>query len=1484
MKDFTQLPALLRRAGLLMCWLLPALLSAQTPRINRIVPSGTVNVLLRSGDTTFVGGSFSEAGYYSSRLALTQAGSAVPIDRFPMANSTIEEVISDDAGGWYVAGGFSQIGGQNIRYLAHILPDFSVDLNFNPNPNSTVRALVKTASHLYAGGAFTQIGGFANSYVAQLDPATGQATAWNPEPNGQVYSLAYRAPGSMYIGGSFTRIAGRAQRNFAELDLAGDSLLVSPSVNSTVHDVEYIGDDIYLGGSFSEAGHAANYAAISLPGSDFPSNRFPNFNSTVNAVIEDGAGGWYIGGSFSQVDGASVARLVHILPDLTVDANFNPNPNSTVETLVLDQNFLYVGGSFTQIAGQAQGYAARLDLSNNAALSAWNPQVGSTVYAILPSGSDVYIGGSFSTVAGKRQRYFARVSAADGALTPSVSTNSTVYTLSAGGSSGLILAGGSFSELGYYTPYGARFNGGSEIPTQDFPAINGSIETAIPDGAGGWYLAGSFSTIDGQSVGQRLAHILANNTLDAAFSPSPNATVYVLLKSGNTLYVGGSFTQIGGQSVSRVAAIDATTGQLLPDWTSNPAAPNSTVYALLLDGSDLYVGGSFTQLGGQPRNYLGAVDAATGALRTFNPAPNSTVYAMQKIGTALYIGGSFSQIASQNRNYLAALATDGSLVAAFNPNCNSTVYTLEAAPSGTTIYAGGSFTSIGGQPRNYLAELNLNNGTATLWNPNANSTVYSIRNGYIGGNFTTMGGQPRRYAALLQSNGSLASWNPELSSTVNIVIASGSDVLIGGSFTYAKYDQRNYMAGFNPQDNLTSDAWTLTANSTVYRIKRRDNTYFYAAGSFSQIGGLNRNYLAEFTVNGQGTVTAWNPNAGSTVYDVAIAGDTVYAAGGFTTLGNQSRRYLGALLNTNHSTHTILPWNPQASSTGNTIATAGGRVLAGGSFTYYKYETRSYLLSFSGSSKLVFSWNPAANSTVYSLHADQSRLYVGGIFSQIQGQPRAGLVRYRTGAGAADTLDVAWNAGFPGNSSIYVYDIAIIGDTVYAGGQFDVTLSGQRRKNGAAFARSNAALLSWSPQTESAINALAVRNDTLLLGGSFGYLKHEPVTNLFAIDERSGLIISGWRPNPNSTVHTLVKAGSSLYVGGSFTQLGGQPRNYLGRVNLTNGNADTWNPNLNNSVYALAWSGTDLYAGGAFTTAKSLTRNYLAAFTPASDVPAAWDPGATGSVETLAWADGKVFVGGSFTQLGGQTRNRLGSVQADGAVTSWNPNLNSTVNAIAVSEFRIYVGGGFSTLDGGTVNRRYAAAYERSTGGLTTWDPSPNSTVSALSARDNLVFMGGSFTQAGGQTAGYGALVTAGSGQFVGDLKAASTIRALFDADSLLYAGGSFTAVDDNLRTRYSALYEVSSLTVGIDPGEVQWAGLRLYPNPSRGQVYLDGEAEAGHGVECELLSLDGRVLHRETLSLLPAPLNLPALPGGIYLLRIQSGSRYAVRTLQVQP
>ncbi len=179
--------------------------------------------------------------------------------------------------------------------------------------------------------------------------------------------------------------------------------------------------------------------------------------------------------------------------------------------------------------------------------------------------------------------------------------------------------------------------------------------------------------------------------------------VYDIAQIGNTVYVAGTFTGVrptlGGTVTAQanLVAFDAATGALR---TGFRPVVNGTVQALQpsADGTQLYLGGTFTALNGVAKARLAAVDPRTGA--TVGNLPNvggGSVRTMLLRGTTLYLGGNLATVRGLTRSRLAAVnVTNGGVVAGWQPVADDTVLTLEGSPDGSRIYVGGRFTTLNG--------------------------------------------------------------------------------------------------------------------------------------------------------------------------------------------------------------------------------------------------------------------------------------------------------------------------------------------------------------------------------------------------------------------------------------------------------------------------------------------------------------------------------------------------------------------------------------------------------------------------------------------------------------------------------------------------------------------------------------------------------------------------------------------------------------------
>lgn len=314
------------------------------------------------------------------------------------------------------------------------------------------------------------------------------------------------------------------------------------------------------------------------------------------------------------------------------------------------------------------------------------------------------------------------------------------------------------------------------------------------------YIGGQFTSVrpagDPLGTGEVARnHVAAFNLSTGAllpWDPNANGTVQAIAASGSTIYLGGSFTQVGGKGHQRVAAVDATTG--VPNATFKPTV-SAEVLGLAVHGSDVYLGGNFTTVNGVSRTYLVALNGSSGSTdSTFTGSADAEVQAvtMTADGSKLVIGGNFTHVDGSSQNHIAAV----------NPTTGATMSWASHTPYGIVALAAdsaGVYAAGAGSGGNFAA-FNPSSGSMT-WQGGTNGNVQAITvfNGevYAGGHYTDycgpQGGQhtctnpvPRsKMLAVDESTGALQAWNPSVNSKLGVFsLAAGDGFLeMGGDFT-----------------------------------------------------------------------------------------------------------------------------------------------------------------------------------------------------------------------------------------------------------------------------------------------------------------------------------------------------------------------------------------------------------------------------------------------------------------------------------------------------------------------------------------------------------------------------------------------------------------------------------------------------------------------------------------------------------------------------
>lgn len=660
-----------------------------TMPLDSLAPDGPVLAVVQQGTTVYVGGRFSQVGRVLGSGLPTDADGGLAQAGFPMVAGTVQAIAPDGAGGLYLAGAFSRVGGLPRHNAAHLLQDLGVDPAWAPDVDGPVFAIAATGGSVYLGGQFTKVNGALRSNAAAVDQATGAvALPWDPQPDAAVRALVADGTG-VVLGGAFTAVQGAPRGLVAR-------------VNPTT-------------------GAPASWAA-SLSGT-----------TPVVLALALGPGGpggttLYVGGAFNTVSapfGPALLRQNLVALDAQTGApvtSFDVEPNGPVNALAVDQARLYLGGLFTALGSSAgtvvlRTYLAAVDLVQSTVLPTWSPTLDGPVTALGLARATVLVGGGFTTVGGLPRRHAA---ALDGSGTPttwSPQLNDLALAFGVPDAAGpVVYVGGSFDQAGAGTPRlsAAAFDlaaatGPVLLPWD--PQVAGEVNALLPDG-NVVYLGGLFTGV--RSVDHpNLAAVTADSgLLVATFTTTAGDRVTSLAKLGTRLLFGGNFH---GLPFDYLGGVEPSTGAPLVNLPS----PNLPVSALAAVGQQLYLGGAFTTVAGVARSHAALVDFGTTAtgpvLLPWSPAFGGAVTSLGASPGAIYAGGGFLAQGGLTAYGAAVDPVSGAPVPGWSHQFDGWVQAVFVA--GPLAYFGGAFTAVDGTPAPRAAAFGTGPGAPRVWAP-----------------------------------------------------------------------------------------------------------------------------------------------------------------------------------------------------------------------------------------------------------------------------------------------------------------------------------------------------------------------------------------------------------------------------------------------------------------------------------------------------------------------------------------------------------------------------------------------------------------------------------------------------------------------------------------------------------------------------------------------------------------------------------------------
>ncbi len=667
--------------------------------------------------------------------------------------------------------------------------------------------------------------------------------------------------------------------------------------------------------------------------------------------------------------------------------------------------------------------------------------------------------------------------------------------------------GGFFDYLGPITGCLVPIQLSTENILTNYTQINGTVRKIISDNNGGFFICGNF-TVPGYPAINNVAHIFSNYTIDPAFSVDVKKDVYAILLYGNKLYIGGKFQYIGTTKRILAAALDPANGALL-SWDANIDSLNG-IYcnALAAYASQVYVGGRFDKVGGTTRYHLVEVDTLTGAKSTFyaNPGINGYINCLKTSNDTLYVAGNFTGMFGNTRRYLTYFnLTNHSLGALTtslsNSVTNPTIYDFEIV--GNTIYIAGYFDGAGSNPHNGIARINLTGTVDNSWSPATTNMINNCVKYYDGNIYTsgTTSGSASPFCITDTINGTIIPTNVKASNSLYDIFFTGDTAYFGGAVnTYGANNlagvYRHNIAAINTLTNLPN-GFAPAVDGGINDMKFV-NGKLVIIGGFNTVGGLPRSRVASVDPY-TGIPDSWSPSAAGT-RRAFVNKDLLYLCGDFDTVNNVVQKGITAFdtLTFNHI--------PQ-----NISVTSGGGIKA-----------------------------------VMHLHFWDDKIFMAGKFDSINGLPRRDVACYNMLTQSVAAFEVglnAFNSYYPQgtlhhNNKLFVYGaFQEMGDSV--------------RYNLAELDTATGKATAWNPDFYpvggGVINDIVVYHDSLLCGGSVRIYGPPTYDDPVALVDPVTGNFSYWNDSLTSSgfISRFCLYGDRLYAGGVFTRMNKQYRTNL---------------------------------------------------------------------------------------------------------------------------------------------------------------------------------------------------------------------------------------------------------------------------------------------------------------------------------------------------
>ena len=687
-------------------------------------------------------------------------------------------------------------------------------------------------------------------------------------------------------------------------DLWGVFMPTPPSIVTSINAMTSYNDQIIIGGSFQFVGPSTGNVVYleTATGKILPNRNCPYLKvvGTTGIAISDGNGGFYIGGEFFAVQGEERFSVAHILPGCQLDRNFNVlnDNNKNIYTLLLAGDFLYLGGYYSD---DNSGYLVRVNRYTGALDTSFTPNPNTLVSDLETDGDSIYVCGDFTNIGGYAKTGLAKFSLSTGLIISSFTTTinggsclDLHYGTDANGSPNIYAVGDlttpTFSRAISFYPDGTltTWNPNPNAKVNSIQQYNNIL-----------YLAGEFTTINGGTVSANLVSV--NNSTGTAITTNygVNGVVATIQIIENTLYLTGSFTSVKSVPRNYAAALslpDESVTAFDPKYDGSFSNPGSGIVPAG-NGVVLFTS-SRTTVNVTARNNFAVLDEVTGAPIEGTPYFDFPIKALHRVNNRLFVGGSFTNIGGQPRNAFAIFDLPNYNLSPINTVLTGSPEIRTITSDESQLYVGGnSLANVNALPRNGAFALNLSDLSVSGWNPNLNGSGESFLVVqdliFLGGLYTGINGDgvTTSYQAVDKVTGTkrnIPSSTSFPSSGVYAQSLAGSRIFLGGQFTTIGVTGFNNIAVYNLATQSYEQPNPVYADNIVNHIAAYPDGNVLIGGSFTALNGVANNYSLGVFNSNTNTLSPWKASINDVVYTSMYKNGKYYLGGAFSIAHKRS--------------------------------------------------------------------------------------------------------------------------------------------------------------------------------------------------------------------------------------------------------------------------------------------------------------------------------------------------------------------------------------------------------------------------------------------------------------------------------------------------------------------------------------------------------------------------------------------------------------------